>query len=194
MHLGCCWTGPSTTQQSWSLVQQSVPQHVVVLAQLPPWMSHGGFWQLPPTHVDFSPVHWLPQPPQLNGSSSVSTHSVPQHEWPFEQMHMLPSRSPPLLEPLELPELLEPLEPPELLPPLLPLPVLLPLDPPDPLVDEPLPLPELPDVLLLPVELPPPSFVASTEASDEPLPSVSVAPPHRAVRTTRPARPAAQTK
>ncbi len=188
------------TQQSWSLVQHSVPQHVVVLAQLPPWLSHGGFWQLPPMHVDFSPVQWVPQPPQLNGSSSMSTHSVPQHMWPLEQTHMLPSSNPPLLEPLELPELLplfEPLEPPELLPPLLPLLVLLPLDPPDPLVDEPLPLPEvllLPDVPLLPVELPPPSFVASTEASDEPLPSVSVAPPHRAVRTTRPARPAAQTK
>jgi hypothetical protein len=191
MHLGCCWTGPSTTQQSWSLVQQSVPQHVVVLAQVPPWLVHGGFWQVPPMHVDFSPVQWVPQPPQLNGSSYVSTHSVPQHVWPLEQTHMLPSSSPPLLEPLELPELLpllEPLELPE------PLPLLLPLDPPDPLVDEPLPLPEVLLLPELPVELPPPSFVASTEASDEPLPSVSVAPPHRAVRTTRPARPAAQTK
>jgi len=178
-------------------VQHSVPQQVVVLAQLPPWLLHGGFSQLPPMHVDFSPVQWLPQPPQLKGSSSVSTHSVPQHVWPFEQRHMLPSSSPPLLEPLELPELLPlpvPLELPELLPPLLPLLVLLPLDPPDPLVDEPLLLPEVLLLPELPVELLPPSFVASTEASDEPLPSVSVAPPHRAVRTTRPARPAAQTK
>jgi hypothetical protein len=102
-----------------------------------------------------------------------------------------PSTGPPLLEPLELPELLpllEPLELPEPVPLLLPLP----LEPPELLLDEPLPLPELPLLPPLLLELPPPSLVASTEASA--LPRVSVAPPHRVVRSTTPARPTVQTK
>jgi hypothetical protein len=106
-----------------------------------------------------------------------------------------PSTVPPLLEPLELPELpplLEPLELPEPVPLLLPL--VLPLEPPELLLDEPLPLPELPLLPPLLLELPPPSLVASTEASAEALPRVSVAPPHRAVRSTTPARPTVQTK
>jgi hypothetical protein len=68
-HLGCCWTGPSITQQSCPSVQQSVPQHVVVLAQLPPWLSQGGTSQVPPPHVGFLSGQRLPQPPQLWGSS-----------------------------------------------------------------------------------------------------------------------------
>jgi hypothetical protein len=109
---------------------------------------------------------------------------------------------PPLLEPLELPEPLplpDPLELPELLPlpDPLPLPLLLPLPPPlelpEPL-DEPLPPPELLLLPPLPLELPPPSLVASTEASAEPFPRVSIEPPHRAVRTIRPARPTVETK
>jgi hypothetical protein len=47
-HLGSCATGPSTTQQSWPAVQQSVPQQVVALAQSPPWLSQGGTTQVPP--------------------------------------------------------------------------------------------------------------------------------------------------
>jgi hypothetical protein len=70
----------------------------------------------------------------------------------------------------------------------------LPLEPPELLLDEPLPPPELPLLPPLLLELPPPSLVASTEASAEALPRVSVAPPHRAVRSTTPARPTVQTK
>jgi hypothetical protein len=43
------------TQQSCPSVQQSVPQHVVVLAQVPPCMSQGGTAQVPPTHDDCLP-------------------------------------------------------------------------------------------------------------------------------------------
>ena len=119
----------------------------------------------------------------------MSTHPTPgQQVWPLvHATWQSPPSMEPLLDPLELPELL-PL--PEPLPLLLPLPVELP----EPLLDEPLPLAELPLLPLLLLELPPPSFVASTEASGEAFPRVSVAPPHRAVRTTRPARPTAQTK
>jgi hypothetical protein len=52
------------TQHSCPSVQQSAPQHVVVLAQLPPWLSQGGTAQVPPTH-DFLPEQWLLQLPQL---------------------------------------------------------------------------------------------------------------------------------
>lgn len=113
----------------------------------------------------------------------MSTHWLLQHDSSSVQAtpQAPASGKPPLLEPLELPELpplLEPLELPE------PPPLLEPLELPEP---PPLPPPEL-------VELPPPSFGASTEASAEPFPSVSVAPPHRAVRTIKPASATPQTK
>jgi len=115
----------------------------------------------------------------------VSTHPSSQHDSPSVHATAQAPASgwPPLLDPLELPELLpllDPLELPELLPPLDP------LELPDP---PPLPLPEL----VLP-ELPPPSVVASAEASAKPFPRVLVAPPHRVVSTTRPARTTIQTK
>jgi hypothetical protein len=64
-HFGSCRTGPSITQQSCPSVQQLVPQHVVPPEQLRPELVHGGFSQLPPAHVGFASVQWLPQVPQL---------------------------------------------------------------------------------------------------------------------------------
>ena len=65
MHLGGCRTGPSITQQSCPSVQQSLPQHVVVLEQLPPGLLHGDVVQLPPMHVGAAWGQALPQLPQL---------------------------------------------------------------------------------------------------------------------------------
>ncbi len=189
------WTGPpSITQQSWPAVQQSVPQQTVAPEQVFPFpLSHGGTTHLPTAHVDFSPVHCVPHPPQLNGSSCSSTHLSSQHVVPPVQATM--HAGPPLLDPLVLPELPPLLPPLEVLPPLV-LPEL------PPLLPEPLPveLPELvleevplPDVLLPPLLLEPP-LAPSTDASGEALPSVSVAPPHRAVRTTTPRRTTDETK
>jgi hypothetical protein len=194
------------TQQSCPSVQQSLPQHVAPFEHCPPVLAQGGASQVPPTHVDFLPSQCVPHPPQLCGSSYVSTHAPSQQVWPFT--HATPqspeSSSPPLPDPLEppelpplLPPLVLPLEPPELPPEVLPelLPLLLPLELPDPLLVEPLLLP-LPEVLLPPplLEELPPSLAASTEASAVAFPSESVAPPHRAVSTSNPANPTVQTK
>jgi hypothetical protein len=189
------WGGPpSITQQSWPAVQQSVPQQTVAPEHVSPFpFSHGGASHLPPAHVDFSPVHCMPQPPQLNGSSCGSTHLSLQHVVPPVQATM--HAGPPLLDPLVLPELLPPLEVllPLVLPeplPLLPvLPELLPVEPPELVLDE----PPLPEELLPPLLLEPP-LAPSTDASGEALPSVSVAPPHRAVKTTTPRRTTDETK
>jgi len=51
------------------VVQQLVPQQVVLLAQSPPWLSQGGTAHVPSTHDGFLSPQWLPQPPQLWGSS-----------------------------------------------------------------------------------------------------------------------------
>lgn len=180
-------------------MQQSVPQQTVAPEQVFPFaLSHGGASHLPPAQVDFSPVHCTPHPPQLNGSSCSSTHLSSQHVVPPVQATM--HAGPPLLDPLEPPEL------PPLLPLVLPLEVLLPLLVPEPpllpVLPELLPveLPELvleevplPDVLLPPLLLEPP-LAPSTDASGEALPSVSVAPPQRAVRTTTPRSTTDETK
>jgi len=139
-----------------------------------PW--HGGTTQFPMSQTVFWPVHLLPQPPQLKGSSLMLTHSPLQHmsksvhrlHTPPSPPELLPELLPlllpellpellplldPLLEPL-LDPLLDPLLLPELLPEPLPLPLLLPElvdDPPELLLPE---LPEDPLLLLLP-ELPP---------------------------------------
>ncbi len=175
-------------------MQQLLPQHVVALEQLFPFaVSHGGAWHAPLTQVDLSPVHWTPHPPQLNGSSCSSTHLSSQHVSP--PVHATVHAGAPLLEPLLLPDPV-PLEPPlpppldDVLPPDdVPLPVdeLLPLEPPELVPDEP-----LLDVLLPPLLLEPP--LPSTDASGVALPSVSVAPPQRASRTTRPPRTMAENK
>jgi hypothetical protein len=178
------------TQQIWPAVQQSVPQQVVALEQAFPFpLSHGGTTHLPSAHVDFSPLHCVPHPPQLNGSSSSSTHLSSQHVVPPVQATM--HAGPPLLDPLVLPELpplevLLPLVLPEL-PPLLP--ELLLVELPEPVLED---VP-LPDVLLPPLLLEPP-LAPSTDASGEPLPSVSVAPPQRAVKPTTPRRTTDETK
>jgi hypothetical protein len=205
-HLGSCATGPSITQQSCPSVQQLVPQHVVAAVQPGPVVVQGGFSHFPSAQVDFGSVQWLPQVPQLKGSSSVSVHSPAQQTWPWvHATAQLPaSAEPPLLEPLELPELpplLEPLELPELPPlleplelPELPLPLLEPpelplLEPLEPPLDEPLPPPEP-----LPLELASPCMVASTDASGGGALSESLVPPQRTVKATRPARPTLETK
>jgi hypothetical protein len=193
-------------------VQHSVPQQLPELEQLV--VLHGDAEQTPEMHVGLLPLHSTPQPPQLKGSSSLSTQASLQHTWPRVQtLVQAPASPPPLLEPELLP-LLEPLLDPELLPlelpellpepELLPLleplpeplldPELLPLDPLDPLLDpEPLPLPpplELPPELPDPLPLPP---LPSTEASPA-LPRLPVAPPQRAEEATTAASPTVQNK
>lgn len=178
-------------------MQQSVPQQVVALEQeFPLVVSQGGSEQIPLIQVDFSPLHWTPHPPQLNGSSCWSTHLSSQHVWP--PVHATMHAGPPLLDPLVLPELpplvlplevLLPLLLPEPLPLLPVLPELPVLEPPELVLDE----PPLPDVLLPPLLLEPP-LLPSTDASGEALPRVSVAPPQRAVKTTTPRSTTDETK
>jgi len=77
-HFGSCATGPSTAQQSWPWVQHEVPQQVSPLPHPLPIMSHGGTTHAPSWQVGLASGQTLPQPPQLKGSSSLSTQALPQ--------------------------------------------------------------------------------------------------------------------
>jgi len=66
------------TQQSCPCVQHVLPQQVSALAHIMP-LSHGGDEHTPWLHVGVLPTHRVPQPPQLNGSSCLSTHLSSQH-------------------------------------------------------------------------------------------------------------------
>jgi hypothetical protein len=77
-HLGSCWTGPSITQHSWPWVQHALPQQVSPFPQALPIESHGGTTHVPSSQVGLASGQTMPQPPQLKGSSYLSTHASPQ--------------------------------------------------------------------------------------------------------------------
>ena len=94
---GCCWTGPSMTQQSCPCVQHSAPQHVSALEHVLAFWQ-GGVVHLPCSHVGAESGHTLPQPPQLKGSSSLSTQASPQQIWPsVHTLEHVPASPPPPL-------------------------------------------------------------------------------------------------
>jgi hypothetical protein len=76
-HFGCCWTGPSITQQTWPWVQHEMPQQVSPFPHVLPF-EHGGTTHVPLSHVGLASGQTLPHPPQLKGSSYLSTQASPQ--------------------------------------------------------------------------------------------------------------------
>jgi hypothetical protein len=60
--------GPFISQQIWVGSQHELPQQNVLPLQMPPPVKHGGISHLPVPQKLVSPLHLIPQPPQLVGS------------------------------------------------------------------------------------------------------------------------------